>query len=159
MTGMTIRPSAAPDLDAVLDLLDAKRVRYAGWQPVFHRPAAGAKEMQRPFVGSLFTKPDFICLTAEVDGKVAGFLQGRIVSAPPVYDPGGPVLMIDDFVVADEAQWPTAGRALVDDARRIAKERGVVLVNVVCGPRDEPKRRMLRDAGLTVASEWFVAPI
>lgn len=156
---MTIRPSRPEDLDAILELLDAKRVTYAKWQPVFHRPADGAKEMQRPFIGSLFTHPEFICLTAEAAGTVTGFLQGRITKAPPVYDPGGPVLMIDDFVVSDPALWPGAGRALVDEAKRLAASRGAVLINVVCGPRDDPKRRVLIDAGLTVASEWFVSPI
>ena len=142
----------------MLDLLEAKRMRYATWQPVFHRPSPGAKEGQRPYLSSLCSNPDFICLTSEEAGAVTGFLQGRIVSAPPVYDPGGTVLMIDDFVVADENLWPTTGRALVDKARTIAKSGGAALVNVVCGPNDHPKRMMLLDAGLTVASEWLVAP-
>ncbi len=156
---LTVRPAVAADLDAILALLEAKRQRYAVWQPVFHRPMAGAGAMQRPFILGLFTNPDFICLTAESDGRVAGFAQGRVVNAPPVYDPGGKVLMIDDFVVGDETLWPTAGAAILDEARRLARSRGVVLVNAVCGPKDEPKRRMLHEAGLTVASEWLVAPV
>lgn len=145
-------------MDAIVALIDAKRAQYAGYQPVFHKAAAGAAAMQRPFLAGLIANPDFSCLTAEDGEKVVGFLQGRAVKAPPVYDPGGLVLMVDDFVVADPTLWPTVGRALLDEARRVGAARGAVLVNVVCGPLDAPKRAMLAAAGLSVASEWHVGP-
>lgn len=34
--------------------------------------------------------------------------------------------------------------------------RGVTVVITVCGAQDEPKRRMLAESGLSVATEWYV---
>lgn len=44
-------------------------------------------------------------------------------------------------------------------AKAWAKERGAAQVVVVAGPHDGPKRAVLQDAGLYVASEWFTAPL
>jgi GNAT superfamily N-acetyltransferase len=153
-----IRRAAPADLDAVVALCDAKRAQYAAWQPVFHRPATNAAANQRPFLENRLGEPDSLLLVAD-EGGVAGFLWAKVVGAPPVYDPGGPVVMVDDFVVARPDRWATTGRALLEEAMGWGKDRGAVLVNVVCGPRDERKRELLTTLGLSVASEWFVAQL
>ena len=94
----------------------------------------------------------------EESGAVRGFIWGKVVDAPPVYDPGGKVCMVDDFVVREPALWAAVGRALLDEVRRLARERGAVLVVVVCGPHDQPKRALLAMDDFTVASEWHVRP-
>lgn len=93
------------------------------------------------------------------NGDVDGFVIITAVSAPPVYDPGGLSSLIDDFVVSSPDKWVTAGAALLDAATAWAREQGAVQVVVVAGPHDRPKRAVLRDAGLYVASEWFTAPL
>lgn len=82
-----------------------------------------------------------------------------IVAAPPVYDPGGPTCLIDDFAVAVPEQWPTVGVDLLGALRRTARERGAAQVVVVCGHLDGPKRTALEHSGLSIASEWWVAPL
>ena len=96
---------------------------------------------------------------AEEHGVVVGFVMALIHHAPPVYDPGGPVCSIDDYTVATPELWPTVGAALLDAATVHAQERGAVLVIVVCGHRDEPKRTLLHEYGATLASEWYVKPL
>jgi hypothetical protein len=85
-----------------------------------------------------------------------GVGTAEIHNAPSVYDPGGPAAMVDDFMVATPEMWPTVGRQLLDALTAELRRRGVVVVIAVSGHHDEPKRAMLRDAGLTVASEWYV---
>lgn len=43
---------------------------------------------------------------ATTGGELAGFAVGTIVTAPPIYDPGGPICVIDDFAVADSGSGP-----------------------------------------------------
>jgi hypothetical protein len=43
--------------------------------------------------------------------------------------------------------------------QREAKARGAVLMVVVCAQRDQAKRSLLRDVGLSVASEWYVGSL
>ena len=155
---MTIRPATVADLDAAVALCDAKRAQYAVYQPVFHRVADGAAANQRKFMEGNLSRPESLLLVAD-DGTVAGFLWARLVDAPPVYNPGGKVIMVDDFVVRTPGDWDTIGRALLDAAVLWGKKQGSVLLNVICGPRDTAKRALMTSTGMTVATEWFVKPL
>jgi hypothetical protein len=92
-------------------------------------------------------------------GVVDGFVIAALVPAPPVYDPGGPTCLIDDFVVADLDLWPSMGRELLDEVHQRAARRGAVQSLVVCGPLDQQKRSMLLAAGSVIISEWFTQPL
>ena len=81
------------------------------------------------------------------------------MDAPPVYDPGGKVCFVDDFMVEDPGLWATVGRELLDRVLEAAKEKGAVLANVVCRPMDEAERSLLSGKGFSVASEWHVKPV
>lgn len=85
-----------------------------------------------------------------------GFIMGNIQTAPAVYDPGGTVCSIDDFAVSDRGKWDTVGRTLLDAVGTWAKEQGAVLLIVVSGRLDVPKRSMLEGRGASVASEWWI---
>ena len=98
-------------------------------------------------------------LTAQNNQKIAGFIIGKLMPAPEVYNPGGLTLMIDDFCLADEAEWYSIGSKLVQEIKTIAKLRGAAQVLVVCGAHDESKRRFLMNQNLSIASEWFVGGI
>jgi hypothetical protein len=127
---------------------------------VFWHPAAGAAESQQKFFAGLVEDHSYICLVHESGaGGIDGFIVARIVNAPPVYDPGGRVCMIDDFMVATAALWSPVGNALHAEAERIAAQSGAVISVTVCGQRDQAKREELRSAGAEVASEWYVHAI
>ena len=152
----TMRKAEEKDLDAMVVLSAAKRVEYEGYQPIFHKVAADADAKQRLFLKDQLSKPDMLFLVHEDGTKLDGWLNLRLVGAPPVYNPGGKIALVDDFTVSQAAQWPTVGKALLQEAQKWAKGQGAVLINVVCGPKDAPKRQLLQDLGLSVASEWHV---
>src|SRR5438105_1547689 len=120
----------------MVELSEAKRRSYAERVPVFWRQAKDAHQRQKPYFESLLGKPSVIALVAEGAGGIEGFLVAFVTPAPPVYDPGGLAVTIDDFCVASPGLWPTAGKALLAEASRLAKEAGAAVVVVVCGEHD-----------------------
>ncbi|MCX6045571.1 MAG: hypothetical protein NT075_10700 [Chloroflexi bacterium] len=93
-----------------------------------------------------------VCEKAEV---LLGYAIGRIVSAPPVYDPGGQTCLVSEFVVGDSTDWPAVGTALFEEIVRKALRLGGVQIVAVCDAADQPKQAMLQASGLTIASEWY----
>lgn len=154
------RAATNEDIPSLVELSDQRRQQYAQYQPVFWRPAADAREQHEPFLPSLLTRDNVIALVHErADGAVDGFVIATLVPAPPVYDPGGQTCGIDDFCLAEPADWAITGKRLLADAMAEAKARGASQVVVVCGHLDQPKRAILAAAGLAIASEWYVRPL
>lgn len=157
---MAAREARAADLEQMVELADKARRDYERHAPVFQRPAANARDVHRPWLSHLVQNPDVGTFVHEdANGDVDGFAVITTVPAPPVYDPGGLSSLIDDYVVSSPDKWVTAGATLLDTATAWARERGAVQVVVVSGPHDGPKRAVLQDAGLYIASEWFTAPL
>jgi hypothetical protein len=157
---LVIRHAELSDLDAIAALADARRVDYERAQPQFWKRADGAVDQHRPWLTHLLTSDEVISLTAvDAAGELAGFLFATPVPAPPVYAPGGPTGLIDDFAVAASDLWATAGVELLQAARAELLARGAAQVVVVCGAHDGPKRAALAAAGLGLASEWFVGTL
>lgn len=150
-----IRPAVAADVDAVTALASQRRSQYARYQPVFWRPAADAEQIHRPYLAHLIEDQDVITLVSEESGTVTGFLVAQLGGAPAVYDPGGQTCDIDDFVVAP-GRWATTGVQLLRSAIERAAERGAIQVVVITAHLDENKREVLRQCGLSIASEWWV---
>lgn len=156
---MRIRAAEPDDVVAMGRLADRKRRQYAAYQPVFWRLAPSARTHHERFLARLVADPEVLSLVATLDEDVHGFVVGRLVDAAPVYDPGGPSVYVDDFVVSREAEWATVGAALLRSVRQLGVDRGAAQVVVVSGALDTAKRRLLADADLEVASEWWVAPL
>ncbi len=152
-----IRPAAAADIDAMARLARARRAEYARYQPQFWRPAVDAEHRHGPFLAELVASDDVITLVSEEGGQLTGFIVLTLNCAPPVYDPGGLVGLIDDFAVLPGMR-PTTGVRLLRAASGEAVDRGAVQSVVVTAHLDEPKRSMLGEAGLQLASEWWVTP-
>jgi hypothetical protein len=76
----------------------------------------------------------------------------RLEPAPPVYDPGGPACTIDDF----GADNVTTARELLVGVRRWATKRGATQLVMIAAHGDATTRALLKDEGLTLASEWWV---
>jgi GNAT superfamily N-acetyltransferase len=158
-TRMDIRRAQSSDISGIVALSEEKRIEYQGYSPVFWRKAAHASSRQETYLHRLLDDDQIIALMAEEDGDMRGFILATITQAPPVYDPGGPVCIIDDFTVATAPEWETVGVALLQAVQEQAKGQGAVLSVVVCGHQDGPKRQMLQRAGLPIASEWYVNPL
>ena len=156
---MGVRRATSSDISQMVALSAKLRAEYATYSPVFWRPAANASAAQEKYFASLVDDPALICLVHQAAAGVDGFIIARVVSAPPVYDPGGKVVMIDDFAVAEPSLWQEVGMALHAETERIAAQQGAVLSVTVCGERDIAKRTQLRHAGAEVASEWYVRRI
>ncbi len=156
---VTIRAATGEDVEAILRLADDRRRLYATYQPVFWRAADDAIARHRPHLSALVADETVITPVAVADQAVAGFAIGRLVPAPPVYDPGGVSCFVDDFAVADPADWLTVGVDLLRAVCRGARKQGAAQIVVVTGQLDEPKRAALAAGGLSVASEWWVAEL
>lgn len=146
-------------MEEILNLANVKRLEYETYQPVFWRVVVDAIAQQADYIASQIADEKVITLVATSESKVVGFVIGRLVSAPPVYNPGGLTCLIDDFVVDEGELWETVGADLLDQVRRAALPRGAAQVVVVCGHLDEPKRKALEKSSLTIASEWWIAPL
>lgn len=155
----TIQPAEEAHVAAMVALSEQKRTEYAAYQPQFWRKATNSAAAQTPYFHHLLTQAHVLALVARQGETVVGFVIAGLAPAPAVYDPGGLTCMIDDFCVAAPEQWPTVGRDLLAAVTREAAARGAAQAVVVCGHLDEPKRAMLAGAGLSLASEWYVAPI
>lgn len=92
---------------------------------------------------------------AEEDGHLVGVATGRVVSAPPVYDPGGKVGLVEFFEVAGSVHWPSVGTALLQPIDEALAREGGVLARVECRTVDKRKHRWLLAQGFTVASDWL----
>ena len=154
-----IRPAQHSDVPAMVELSEQKRTQYQEYQPTFWRKADDSRERQLPFLERLINRDDVITLVYEQDGVIAGFIIADLVKAPPVYNPGGLTCRVDDFCLANEDEWETIGRELLNEVQHLAKQRGAAQTVVVCGHRDQPKRDMLSRLGFTIASEWYVREV
>lgn len=154
-----IRSATQTDLPAIVDMAEARRIRYQAYQPVFWRKAPDSREKQLPFLSAFIERENVFALVHETNGTVDGFLIGAIVPTPPVYAAGGPTCSVDDYCVADPGAWSSTGAALLDAAADAARARGAVQMVVVCANRDLPKRSMLSDQAYTIASEWWTRPL
>jgi GNAT superfamily N-acetyltransferase len=152
-------PATHDDVDEVAALADARRREYELQQPLFWRPAEDALDRHRTYLHGLVEAEDHVFLVARGAGRLSGFIIGKLVPAPPVYEPGGLTCMVDDFAVAEPDEWALLAVALLRAVADHARERGAAQAVVVTGHHDEVKRQALRRAGLTVASEWWVGPI
>jgi len=151
---MKIRAARPEDVEAMVALSDRFRNELSHYSPVFWRMAGDANEKQTAWFRILLASAKTIAMVAESDIGIAGFVIANLQDAPPVYAPGGPVCLIDDYCVDDD--WSGAGADLLDAVEAEARERGAVLSVVVCPHLATEKRGILADRGFAVTAEWHV---
>jgi ribosomal protein S18 acetylase RimI-like enzyme len=158
---VVIRDARLSDVPAIAVLAQERRLQYAKYQPQFWNVAPDAERVHRPWLEGLVCDNSVVSLVAEREGAsgVCGFLFAAVGPTPPVYDAGGDTATIDDFVVSPPNAWMIIGTALLDAGKARLREQGVAQIVVVCGEQDGPKRCALADAGLSVASEWYVGDL
>lgn len=156
-----VRPTKSIDVDEMMLLSRTKRLAYEKVQPTFWR-YAGEKgdNSQRKWFHDLLNDKNHVMLIAESESKeILGFIVGKLIVAPEVYNPGGLTLMIDDFCVQSENLWYDVGAMLIEAIKAKVKTKDVTQILVVCGAHDHPKRKFLTDNNLSIASMWFVGGI
>ncbi len=161
MQDIKIRLTLIADLDAIAALSYHKRRSYEKAQPQFWRYAGtSGDETQKQWFKELLEDKNYLMFTAENDiQEILGFIIGKLMTAPEVYNPGGLTLMIDDFCVTSENLWKSAGAELINAIKGAAQSKGASQILVVCGAHDHPKRKFLSEQNLSIASEWFVGGI
>lgn len=153
---VVVRTARQRDVAAMVALIGRRRSAYAAREPVFWRVAAGAVRRTTLFYRLLLLRRSTIALVAERGDGVAGFVIATRTRPPPVYDPGGPTMTIDDFAVADPASWATVGVALLTEVRRIGRAARWRQLILICGVADEAKAAILTDSGLHPVTTWWV---
>lgn len=155
-----IRQMSISDVGACVNCSYIKRREYEKAQPQFWKYAGGhAEQSQAKYFEELLSKNEYIMLVAGYENKIVGFIIGKLMNAPDVYDPGGQTLMIDDFCVLNSSDWNRVGTDLINEIKKDAKEKGAVQIVVVSGAHDEPKRSFLMNNNLNLVSEWYAGSI
>lgn len=155
------RKAILADIRSFVLLSISKRLEYEKAQPQFWRYAGeeGDKAQEKWFKELLDDK-NYVMFCAESETQeIVGFVIGKLMPAPEVYNPGGLTLMIDDFCVKSENLWHSVGHKLIEETKATAKDKGATQIIVVCGAHDLPKRKFLNEENLSIASEWFVGSI
>jgi hypothetical protein len=157
---MEVREATLNDLDAMVQLAEQRRLSYESHQPVFWRRAEGSMAHQRSWFERLLQDDHVIALIGSEANRPSGLIVGRLMTVPPVYDPGGPTCMVDDFTVTEPALWPLLGKALLDGLReRLRVHPEIAQILVVAGHHDAAKKQLLESEGLSIASEWWTTPL
>ena len=150
----SVRPMLAADLDAVVALAEIERVEHdAHRSSTIWRKAADSAGPYRAELGELLGQEQILMRVHETGGVLDGYVRAAIYpKGPPVWDPGGPVLFVSDFVLRDPDAWPTVGAALLAAVVAEASQRGAVAALVQYAHYADGKPRML--AGLEYGPAW-----
>lgn len=152
---LTIRRATNSDIGAIVALVSAKRAQLESYEPVTWHPSADAPAMTEEFFRMQVREQGPIFLVAADGDRVIGFINAVLQPAPPVYDPGGKTIMIDDFAVIDGDSGDEAAMALLDAALSEGRGRGAVQVIIVAAAKDERAAKWFRARQLHVFSNWW----
>ena len=153
---MKIRDAEPSDVESMVRLSETFRASLSTFSPIFWRKAENSFESQEAFFRTLLSLEDTVMIVAERNSELAGFVIGRLQESPPVYAPGGPVCLVDDFCMASEAEWSTIAPQLLEAVEQRARAHGAVLSVVICPHRGSAKRRFLEEHNFEVASAWHI---
>jgi hypothetical protein len=154
---VNIRRAAPSDLEAIVALVSAKRAQLESYEPVTWHPSEHAPAMSKEFFRAQMGEQGPIFLVAAEGDAVIGFINAVLQPAPPVYDPGGKTVMIDDFAVIDGSKGDEAAIALLDAALSEGRGRGAIQVIIVAAAKDERAAAWFRARNLHVFSQWWTA--
>ncbi len=153
---MHVRRARWRDVPAMVELAGQRRLLLEQFAPRFWRRAPDAPRRTSRYLRFLLLTGRATLFVAEEHGRLVGMLNARRVAAPPVYDPGGASLLIDDFFVTDPQLWPSAGAMLLDAAARRGRELGAVQLIVVAPVQDQAQSDWLAAHDLAPVSSWWV---
>ena len=149
---MLIRAAITADVPRLLEIGEKKRRLYERFSPVFWRAAKTPRGEFAPYVTRQINAPENIALVAEARGRITGYCIAQTAK-----EPGGAYL--DDFTVEEQADWPTAGAALLTAAAQRAIKRDFSSFVIVCGEADAPKRAAIESRSFSRYQNWWVKPL
>jgi hypothetical protein len=151
-----VRLAESFDIPRIVELQEQRRLQYQEYQPTLWRKAEESADEDRAYLENAITDATVLVLVHDRDATVDGAIVGVLSHLSPMYNPGGPVCVVDDFVVASPELWNTVGVKLLNAMAREAHKRGAAHLTVSCGYQDRLKRTMLALHGCTIASAWHV---
>jgi hypothetical protein len=116
----------AEDVPAMVRLSERDRSAREKFEPEFFRKAERGGAAQAACFNWQLTQLNVIALVHQTGNGVDGFAIPSLITAPPVYEPGGPTALIDDFTVADPQSWNSVGNFLFEAVRSEARKGGAV---------------------------------
>ncbi len=149
-----IRKATKSDIDWMVELSHQKRLAYSKEQPNFWKMAENSDEVQQKYFEKELKNDNVIALIYE---EKQGFIIGKLVTPPEVYD-AGLTLMIDDFCISGDL-WMTIGKELLDECQKRAKNMGAKQILIVCGDHDMQKFSLLETMNMSIASRWYTKTI
>lgn len=155
---MALRAATLNDLGWIMSLCELDRIQKNSLHPIDYRNPSEYCDSRRPAIERLLTDPGSICLVREHSGTPQAYLLASLVNAPPVYAPGGPVCLVEEFEVVRPQDLETAGAQLLDECRRLALSRGAVLQRVIGAAGDTLRESFLLRQSFNIASEWYYGP-
>ena len=151
----TIRKANKNDISWMVNLSYQKRLAYEKMQPNFWKIAENSNEIQKKYFEEELKNENVIALIFEEE---QGFIIGKLITPPEVYD-AGLTLMIDDFCVKSQDLWMTIGKDLLSECQRKSKIIGAKQILVVCGDSDTQKLLLLEAMNMKIASRWYTKTI
>ncbi len=148
---MKIYQATNQDIPWMVNLSHQKRLEYSKVQPNFWKMSENSDSIQSQYFAEEIAKEEVIALCYQ-DQK--GFIIGKLINPPEVYD-AGLTLMIDDFCVEDSNLWQSTGKELLKEIISLSKGKNAKQILVVCGDHDLQKRNLLDDMNLSITSNWY----
>ncbi|TPG20345.1 GNAT family N-acetyltransferase [Sphingomonas koreensis] len=154
---MQIRKANESDVAGCVAIIEARRLRYAEYEPRFWKKAANSGEMSKLWFAHLFARPENVVLVAVEGPTLLGFVIAVNYPAPPIVDLPGKNALIDDFAVISDERWMDVGTPLLAACKEALKTLGYIQIVVIGAPKDVAKTAFLEQADLSLASTWWTA--
>lgn len=134
---VTIRTAGMNDLDVAAEL-------FLGYLSFYGRTVTTAEA--RDFLADRLRAGQSVILLADVDGRTGGFLQ-----VYPTFSSVsmGPVWTLNDLFVTDRARRRGVGRALIRHTIALAREAGVLSVQLETAPDNHSAQALYLDEGFS----------
>ncbi len=153
-----VRPADTGDLPEMVALITEERKDLAARRPVYWRPSDTAQEMTNAFFDHLLGQASTRAFVATEGDQLLGFVIATD-TAPPVFAPGGPSYLVDDWVVLPRPDRLAILEALFEAVEEAALAAGAAQVVCVAVLHDADKHEILARKGLDNVCTWATKPL
>lgn len=155
---MNVRPATYDDLPRVNELRRQVNDLHVQGKPEWFRP--GFSEELQQYLYTLYESEDHDVLVAERDGGIVGFACLKYVERPESpYRLACRFLEIEEIGVDENCRRSGAGRALVEAARRIAKEKDFPRIDLNMWSFNDSALAFYESVGFTTYRRYMEMPV